>query len=305
MKVDVFAHVLLPRFYQKMLALDPQLPDKMPFLQNPVLLDMTMRAQHQTSSVKQIISYVNVNPEDYVAADEALELVQEANQELLETLQADPEQFAGGVAMLALNHVEGSLQILEEFVAPNKEIVGIQLFSRHLGQSLAAPEFAPIFEACARLHIPIWLHPVFDVRKPDNNIVFSWEYEQTQAMLDLVQANYFQQYPDLKVIVHHAGAMVPYFAERIRHILSKDMAQDFQKFYVDTALLGNPKALELAVDYFGIEHVLFGTDAPLGILPAGPTKEIIAAIEAMPLSTEEKQAIFADNWYRLSKQKGV
>ncbi|MGT2716168.1 amidohydrolase family protein [Streptococcus respiraculi] len=301
MKIDVFAHVLLPRFYQKMLRLDPHLSDKMPFLQNPVLTDMKSRAQYQHKDTQQIISYVNVNPEDYVEADEALKLVQEANQELLETLQAHSEQFAGGVAMLALNHMDGSLEILEKFVTQNQNIVGVQLFSRHLGQSVAAPEFAPIFETCARLEIPIWLHPVFDARKPDNNIVFSWEYEQTQAMLEIVEAGYFRKYPNLKIIVHHAGAMVPYFAERIRHILPEEMVQDFKKFYVDTALLGNPKALELAVDYFGIEKVLFGTDAPLGILPAGPTKEIIAAIEAMALSTKEKQAIFADNWYRLLK----
>ncbi|CYV06196.1 aminocarboxymuconate-semialdehyde decarboxylase [Streptococcus suis] len=43
MKIDVFAHVLLPQFYQKMLALDPALPQKMPFLQNPVLMDMEKR----------------------------------------------------------------------------------------------------------------------------------------------------------------------------------------------------------------------------------------------------------------------
>lgn len=31
-KIDVFAHVLLPNFYQKMLSIDPELPKKIPFL---------------------------------------------------------------------------------------------------------------------------------------------------------------------------------------------------------------------------------------------------------------------------------
>ena len=44
MKIDVFAHVLLPQFYQKMLVLDPALPQKMPFLQNPVLMDREKKA---------------------------------------------------------------------------------------------------------------------------------------------------------------------------------------------------------------------------------------------------------------------
>lgn len=37
----------------------------------------------QDPAVKQIISFVNVNPEDYLEAEPALALVQEANQELL------------------------------------------------------------------------------------------------------------------------------------------------------------------------------------------------------------------------------
>ncbi|MGU7933627.1 amidohydrolase family protein [Streptococcus suis] len=302
MKIDVFAHVLLPQFYQKMLALDPALPQKMPFLQNPVLMDMEKRQALQERAVKQIISFVNANPEDYLEAEPALALVQEANQELLETVQAYPNQFFAGVAMLALNNIEGSLEILEDFVAKNPEIVGIQLFSRHLGLSIADPSFRPIFAKCEELNIPIWLHPVFDNRKPDNNIVFSWEYEQSQAMLQLVEAGIFQDYLNLKIIVHHAGALAPFFSGRIQYILPEKQVEDFRKFYVDTAILGNPKALELTLDYFGLDRVLFGTDAPLGIAPAGATLVISEAIDSLHLSQEDKQAIYSENIKLLLKE---
>ncbi|HEM5490153.1 TPA: amidohydrolase [Streptococcus suis] len=301
MKIDVFAHVLLPRFYQKMLGLDPALPQKMPFLQNPILQNMEKRQALQDPAVKQIISFVNVNPEDYLEAEPALALVQEANQELLETVRTYPDQFFGGVAMLALNNIEGSLEILEDSVVKNSEIVGVQLFSRHLGLSIADQGFRPIFAKCAELDIPIWLHPVFDNRKPDNNIVFSWEYEQSQAMLQLVQAGIFQDYPNLKIIVHHAGALAPFFSGRIQYILPEIQVEDFRKFYVDTAILGNPKALELTLDYFGLDRVLFGTDAPLGIAPAGATQVILEAIDTLPLSQEEKQAIYSENIKQLLK----
>ena len=301
MKIDVFAHVLLPRFYQKMLALDPALPQKMPFLQNPILQDMEKRQALQEPAVKQIISFVNVSPEDYLEAEPALALVQEANQELLESVRTYPDQFFGGVAMLALNNIEGSLEILEDFVVKHSEIVGVQLFSRHLGLSIADQGFRPIFEKCAELDIPIWLHPVFDNRKPDNNIVFSWEYEQSQAMLQLVAAGIFQDFPNLKIIVHHAGALAPFFSGRIQYILPEIQVADFRKFYVDTAILGNPKALELTLDYFGLDRVLFGTDAPLGIAPAGATQVILEAIDTLPLSQEEKQAIYSENIKQLLK----
>lgn len=285
-----------------MLALDPALPQKMPFLQNPILQDMEQRQALQEPAVKQIISFVNVNPEDYLEAEPALALVQEANQELLETIRTYPDQFFGGVAMLALNNIEGSLEILEDFVVKHSEIVGVQLFSRHLGLSIADQGFRPIFEKCAELDIPIWLHPVFDNRKPDNNIVFSWEYEQSQAMLQLVEAGIFQDYPNLKIIVHHAGALAPFFNGRIQYILPEIQVEDFRKFYVDTAILGNPKALELTLDYFGLDRVLFGTDAPLGIAPAGATQVILEAIDTLLLSQEEKQAIYSENIKQLLKE---
>ncbi len=156
-----------------------------------------------------------------------------------------------------------------------------------------------MFEKAAALAIPIWLHPVFDERKPDNNIVFSWEYELTQAMLQLVQSGILIKYPQLKIIVHHAGGMVPYFAERIEHILPAEQAKDFKKFYVDTALLGNHKALELAVAYYGSDHVLFGTDAPLGIAPVGPTNEITAALQQANLTSKEREQIMYLNFEKL------
>ena len=300
--IDVFAHVLLPDFYERMLALEPTLPEKFPFIKHPHLTDMNKRRQLWDGSSQQLISYVNVNPEDYLPGPEAASMCRLANHELEETVRTNKDMFVAGVAMLPMNELTEAQAILQE-VVEGENLVGVQLFTRALGKSIAAPEFKVIFERCAELDLPIWLHPVFDERKPDNNIVFSWEYELSQAMLQLVQAGIFQDFPDLKIIVHHAGAMIPFFAERIRHILA-EQAADFRKFYVDTAILGNPKALELTLDYFGLDHLLFGTDAPLGIAPAGATQVIEEAIEALPISAADKRAIFAGNAQRLILKEG-
>ncbi len=144
MKIDVFAHVLLPQFYQKCWPLIQ------PCLKNALSTKSCFngygkRQALQDPAVKQIISFVNVNPEDYLEAEPALALVQEANQELLETVQAYPNQFLAGVAMLALNNIEGSLEILEDFVAKIlkllessyfQDILACPLQTRHLDQSL-------------------------------------------------------------------------------------------------------------------------------------------------------------------------
>ena len=74
---------------------------------------------------------------------------------------------------------------------------------------------------------------------------------------------------------------------------------DFKKFYVDTAILGNPRALELTASFYGAEHLIFGTDAPLGIPPAGATKEILAAIDEVNVADDVKLAIRQRNILQL------
>ena len=293
--IDVFAHVLLPKFYEKMLQIDSNIPKDIPFINNEVLTDMNKRRELFPSGVKQIISYVNVNPEDYVDGVRAYELCKEANEELIQTIRDNADIFYGGVAMIPMNNIDGAIDIMENQVLKNKKLFGIQIFTRALGKSIAADEYLKIFEYASKYNLVIWMHPVFDNRKPDNNIVFSWEYELSQAMMDIVNVGIFKKYPNLKIIVHHAGAMVPFFAGRVKYILGLEKEKDFKKFYVDTAILGNPKALDLAASYFGIDHLVFGTDAPFGIMPAGATKEILEAIDNMNITDDEKEFVLKGN----------
>ena len=304
-RTDVFAHVLPERFYAKMKQVEPAIPERYAFFNNPVLTNMELRRSHWDGSTKQVISHVNALPEDYVGPHEAAELCQEGNDELLELLRSNRDMFDAAVLMVPMNNMGEAVRIVHERVATDPDVVGVQIFTRALGASIADQAFRPLFAALAEVGAPAWLHPVFDTRKPDNNLVFSWEYELSQAMLQLVQADIFQEFPQLKVIVHHAGGMAPFFAGRIDRIMTPTHAADMRRFYVDTAILGNPRALDLAVDFYGPEHVLFGTDAPLGILPAGATAEIAAAIEQMNVSDAVKQAIFVDNYRKLLAQTTV
>lgn len=88
----------------------------------------------------------------------------------------------------------------------------------------------------------------------------------------------------MKILVHHAGATVPFFSGRINHILDPEHAEMFKNFYVDTAILGNTPALQLTIDYFGINHVLFGTDAPFAVMPSGADEIVSNAIENLDIS---------------------
>lgn len=295
--IDVFAHVLPPKFYQRMLAIDPQIPERAPFIKHPLLTKPSLRVKYLPADNYQVIYSVNVNPEDYVDGEQAAELCWAGNDEIADIADYN-SHFVGGIAMLPMNNIDAAVAIIDELQA-SSVMMGAQIFTRALGKSIASPEFAPVFAAAAKNNVPLLLHPVFDPQKRDNNIVFSWEYELSNAMLQLVQAGIFTKYPQLKIIVHHAGGMVPFFAGRINHILPEEQAVAFHRFYVDTAILGNPAALQLTVDYFGADHVIFGTDAPLGIAPAGATAEIIKALNATAISADDKQKIFYQNFEQL------
>ena len=85
-RIDVFAHVLPERFYAKMLAIEPTIPQTYAFFNNPVLTNMAKRRELWDGQTKQVISFVNALPEDYVGPEEAAALCREANEELLELL---------------------------------------------------------------------------------------------------------------------------------------------------------------------------------------------------------------------------
>ena len=297
--IDVFAHVLPPKFLAKMNAIHPQILDQFPYMKNALLTDLDQHRASLPANHQQVLSMVNLNPEDVVDADQAAELCRFGNAELAAMVRANRDVFPAGVAMLPLNNIPAALAMIDEQVAESDALVGVQLFTQALGRPITDPVYEPIFAKLAAIGAPIWLHPVFDAHKPDNNLTFSWEYELTQAMDGIVAAKYFRKYPQLKVIVHHAGAMIPYFSQRIKYIQSAENYADFHKFYVDTAILGNPKALELAVEFFGPDHVLFGTDSPFGIPPVGPTAVIEQAVRDMTVPPEQKRAILQDNWQRL------
>jgi aminocarboxymuconate-semialdehyde decarboxylase len=70
----------------------------------------------------------------------------------------------------------------------------------------------------------------------------------------------------------------------------------FREFYADTALFGAGNGLICGLDFFGADHVVFATDAPLG-----PIAKTIAAIDAIDLAADAREKIFAGNARRLMK----
>jgi predicted TIM-barrel fold metal-dependent hydrolase len=134
-------------------------------------------------------------------------------------------------------------------------------------------------------------------------------------MSRIVFAGYFDAFPNLQIITHHMGGMIPYFAGRIgpgldqlgsrtededltRYLkqLKKRPFDYYKMFFADTALFGNGPGIELGLSFFGLDQVLFASDFPFD--PEKGTfniRETIKDIDGLQISDAQRQQIYEGN----------
>ncbi|MFC1846414.1 amidohydrolase family protein, partial [Chloroflexota bacterium] len=225
---------------------------------------------------------------------------------LAELLVKYPNKFIGAVACLPLNDIDMALKETERAIG-QLGLKGIQVFASVYGEQLDDPKFKPLYEKMSKYDLPIWIHPSSDDTLDEP--VFGWPFSTTWAMKSLVSAGIFSDYPTIKIITHHCGSLAPYFEGRIRWLYPQGFKMDdpgrtrvehFSKFYADTALYGTVSALMCGYDFFGADHLLFGTDSPSGP-QYGLTGETIRSIEHMNIPDTDKEKIFNQNAVKLLK----
>jgi aminocarboxymuconate-semialdehyde decarboxylase len=124
-------------------------------------------------------------------------------------------------------------------------------------------------------------------------------------MARLVYAGVLERFPQLSFITHHLGAFVPMMAARIAGVtatlqrssgwrLPEPVLAYFRRFYGDTAVNGFPPALAAGREFFGAEHILFGSDYPFV-----PIELSLHPVRIWDLPEAEKALILGDNARRL------
>jgi predicted TIM-barrel fold metal-dependent hydrolase len=258
--------------------------------------------------------------EDIPDAGKAIYLAKIYNDEMAECVVKYPDRFAAAVACLPMNDIDAALKEIDRVIR-DLMFRGVLIYTPISEKPLDSPEFVALFEKMAEYNLPIWIHPkraadYADYRTENKSLyeihrIYGWPYETTVAMHRFVFSGILQKYPNLKLITHHCGGMVPYFADRITgfYDLSKMRGGDeykirltrhpleyFRLFYNDTAIYGNPAGLMCAYAFFGADHILFGTDMPHdNQLGDRYTRQTINAIEEMAINDLDKKKIFAGN----------
>jgi predicted TIM-barrel fold metal-dependent hydrolase len=315
--IDIYAHITPHRYIKALQDSDLDTPHvNRPALYN---LEERFRIMDKYDGLVQVLT-VGLPPVSRIGdKNRALDVARIANDEMAELVLKYPDRFVAGIAAVPMIDMDDALCEVDRAIKELK-LKGVELPTPINDKPLDAAEFMPLYEKMQTYNLPIYIHPdrnadYTDYRTEDRSKYFiytlwGWPYETTLAMTRLVCSGALEKYPDLKVITHHCGAMVPYFKDRIINFydlfqmragldlpLRKAPIEYFKKFYLDTALYGNPSALMCAYEFCGADQMVFGADMPLGDSQMGYRnyRQTLNAIDEMPISEPEKKKILQDN----------
>jgi len=332
-KIDIFNHIFPKRYVERMQQVASNFKDVGKRVRGvPMLVDLDVRFEimDKYEDYQQILSTATPPVDAYAQPVDAIDLAQRGNDGMAELVERYPSRFPGFIASLPMNDTDAAMRELERSMGA-LAARGIQLCSNVQGRALDAPEFQPIFAAMAAYDLPIWLHPYRNADVPDYSTedrsqyeiwwTFGWPYESSVAMARLVFSGIFDRYPDLKIITHHMGGMIPSFEGRIGpgwdqlgartsdrdygrllKELKKRPFDYFKMFYADTALFGAYEPTVCGLKFFGVDHTLFASAAPFD--PEGGRqylRETVAVIDRLPITNDERERIYWKNAATLLK----
>ena len=332
MKIDAFPHILPRRYFDRMIA---AASGPASYMQKrtagvPCLydLDERFRVMDRFEGYVQVLTLSSPPVEALGEPALTRDLARLANDEMADLVRRYPDRFLGFAASLPMNDPDAAVREAERAMA-DLGALGVQIYTNVNGLPLDDPRFEPLFARMAELDRAIWVHPARTATMPDYPTenrskyelwwVFGWPYETAIFMSRLIFSGHLDRYPNLRILTHHAGGMVPHFAGRIgpgldqlgartpeedlgalARRLRKRPFDYYKMFYGDTALFGAEHALRCAIEFFGVDHMLFGSDMPFDP-EKGPQfiRETIANLDAIGLRPADRQRIDEQNARRV------
>ena len=247
---------------------------------------------------------------------EAVTLAREANDFLAELVAANPTRYQG-FATLPTPDPDAALDELERCISGLGHR-GIMLHGRTGDKFIDHPDFAPIFARAAELRVPIHLHPqrpaatVSDfyymqglpeaVGKALSLAAWGWHVETAVNAIRLIISGAFERSPDLQIILGHWGELVPFFLERIDHMLgrvSREIAfapTFLEHFHVAPAGIWSYPMLSNSISELGADRIMFSIDYPFIAPLDGSARRFL---EEAPISPADKHKIGHVNAERL------
>ena len=148
MKIDIFNHIVTPRYREARLKIAPpqmRLQDQERVM--PALFDLDARFRAMDTAGEgymQILTTANPPVETFADPSDALDLSRIANDEMAELVARYPERFFGAAACLPMNDVDVAIGELDRAIE-QLGLRGVQLYTDVQGIPLDDPRFRPFF----------------------------------------------------------------------------------------------------------------------------------------------------------------
>jgi aminocarboxymuconate-semialdehyde decarboxylase len=256
---------------------------------------------------KQILSFTT--PGTHVETPErAAELARLVNDAMARIVRERGDHFSA-LATLPMNAPEASVTEFERCY-DRLGFRGAMLFSNIDGVALADRRFWPLYESASRRNAVMYIHPTFPVGVEAMTEywltpLIGFTFDTTLAAAKIVFSGVPEVFPGIRWVLCHLGGAIPYLAERLdrgyhafgecRENITMPPSEYLKRFYYDTVNF-DPKALQLAIDFAGADHIVAGSDYPHQI---GSLKQMVASIEGMNLTEDQKDGIRWRNAARL------
>ncbi|MGH6690179.1 MAG: amidohydrolase family protein [Gammaproteobacteria bacterium] len=183
---------------------------------------------------------------------------------------------------------------------------GALLFSNIDGRPLDDPAYLPMFARAAELDVPLFIHPtnpasIEAIEAYRLTAILGFLFDTTIAITRLVFAGVLEKYPNLKFVLGHLGGTMPYVAERAdrgyeaytecRDHITRPPTEYLKRTYLDTVNF-QPRALRLALDLMGPEHIVFGSDYPHEV---GNIRRALDTVCGLPIEAADRDRILGGN----------
>lgn len=278
--IDVHAHYL-PDFYRTAAAAaGHEHPDGMPGLP---LWD-TGRALGMMDQLSIRAAMLSISSPGVHFGDDnaARKLAREVNEAGAKAVSDHPGRF-GLFAALPLPDIDGALAEAT-YALDTLKADGIAVESNHHGIYMGDRRFDPLFAELNRRRAVVFMHPTsptcpccqtLSLGFPRPMIEFM--FETTRAVTNMLLTGTFDRFPNLRLIVPHAGAAVPVLADRIAGLspalgLPEPLDPDrffatLRSFYYDLAGYPLPRLAPALLQVADPGRIFYGSDWPFTPLP--------------------------------------
>ncbi|HEX2544278.1 MAG TPA: amidohydrolase family protein [Ramlibacter sp.] len=234
---------------------------------------------------------------------EARDKAREVNEYAAGIVRQHPERF-GFFATLTLPDLEGA--IAEAVYALDVlQADGVVLLTNVNGVYFGDASLEPLMAELNRRQAVVFIHPSHLPAEPVPGIPpFAADFllDTTRAAINYAKSGALERYPDLKIILSHAGGFLPYAAERVARVCSPDGQNPggiarLKQFWFDTALSSSPYAMPSLLAFADPGKITFGSDWPYA--PKPRSLHFAGMLDAFEMSDAQRHAIDRGNAQRL------